>query len=154
MLKTRFHACAGRTLGLQVENTCRAPHAKDNGSKAVCTVVAHQIHWGNPGLSRNLVDGQAGEGYDGVDSPLFSTDGRHVAYAAQKGEKWMVILDGRTVGEYDAICKTTPAFDTNGVLEYLAIKANSLSRVNHIPAKQSNRIPFHLKPGRSLQEVA
>jgi len=47
------------------------------------------------------VDGQAGAEYDaiGKGSLLFSPDGKHLAYSARKGRKWLVVVDGQAGAE-------------------------------------------------------
>ena len=40
-----------------------------------------------------IVDGQPGAEYDGIEIPVFSPDGKRVAYAAQKGDKSLVVID-------------------------------------------------------------
>jgi hypothetical protein len=47
----------------------------------------------------------------------------------------LVVVDGQAGAEYDAIGKNGPTFHSDGVLEYLAIKDNSLYRVKHIPVQ-------------------
>ena len=36
----------------------------------------------------------------GFSSLIFSADGKRVAYAAQKGTKWLVVVDGQPGPEY------------------------------------------------------
>lgn len=49
-----------------------------------------------------VVDGKAGTEYDDIPSPpIFSPDGKRVAYAAKNGEKWLVVVDGHAGEEYD-----------------------------------------------------
>jgi roadblock/LC7 domain-containing protein len=62
-----------------------------------------------------VVDGQAGPEFDSVmkDSPpVFSTDGKHVAYAAQRGDKWLVVVDGQAGLEFEGI--SLPVFSPDG----------------------------------------
>ena len=40
--------------------------------------------------------------YDDFQAPVFSSDRAHAAFAARKGEKWYVLVDGREEGEYDS----------------------------------------------------
>ena len=43
----------------------------------------------------------------------------------------MMVVDGVVRAEYDRIY--TPTFNPDGSLEYLAVKDNSLYRVQHLP---------------------
>ena len=49
-----------------------------------------------------------------MDSPAFSRDGRHLAYAARRGHKWVVVADGVAGPEYDDIGAGTPLFSADG----------------------------------------
>jgi hypothetical protein len=44
-----------------------------------------------------------------------------------------VLLDGQAGAAYDSIIPNGPTFYPDGVLEFLAIKDNSLYRVRYIP---------------------
>jgi hypothetical protein len=55
---------------------------------------------------------------------------RHVAYAAGKGAKQLVVADGQEGAEYDKIVALTVT--PQNTLEYLAISSDSLYRVNVI----------------------
>ena len=57
-----------------------------------------------------------------------------MAYAAQKGAKWLVVIDGKPGPEHDWIISGARSFSANGVLEYLASKKGILHRVKHVPA--------------------
>ncbi len=54
-----------------------------------------------------VVDGQEGPEYDLVTRPVFSRDGRRLAYAAARGpredRKWCVVLDGEESPEYEEV---------------------------------------------------
>jgi Tol biopolymer transport system component len=51
-----------------------------------------------------VVDGKAGTEYDDIPSPpIFSPDGKRVAYGVKKGEKQLVVVDGKAGKEYDEI---------------------------------------------------
>jgi WD40 repeat protein len=50
-----------------------------------------------------IVDGQAGPPVDEMLAPIFSSDGKHSALAARKGEKWFVVLDGKNRPECDSV---------------------------------------------------
>ena len=67
---------------------------------------------------------------------VFSPDGKRVAYAARKGAKWLVVVDGQQGAEYDEIGVGTLVFSPDGVLEYLAIKEGSLYRIRYEPSLQ------------------
>ncbi len=51
-----------------------------------------------------VVDGRPGHSYGSVGRPVFSTDGKRVAYAARRGSKWLMVVDGKEQGDlYDAV---------------------------------------------------
>ena len=87
-----------------------------------------------------VVDGSMHKEYDSANVPAgiprFSPDGKHVAYAAKNGEKWTVVLDGTESMKYDTILQGAPMFGGDGVLEFLAVKENSLYRVKYVPRRQ------------------
>ena len=39
--------------------------------------------------------------YDDMHRPVFTEDGKHVAFAARKADKWRVVVDGQAGAEYD-----------------------------------------------------
>ena len=56
-------------------------------------------------------------------TPVFSADGKRVAYVARKDEKWLVVLDGRPGPEYDEIMEGLPVFSPDGKrVAYAAMK--------------------------------
>ena len=67
-------------------------------------------------------------------SPVFSSDGRRVAYAAKKAGKCLVVVDGQPGPEHDRV-PCGPVFRSDGVLEYLAVEeaaeGSVLYRVTH-----------------------
>jgi hypothetical protein len=88
---------------------------------------------------RVVLDGKPGQTYDeirlplrslddrlfGLDTrfniapePLFSPDGRHLAYMARRGAKWMVVEDGKPGPAYEEIGAFSPVFSPDG--EHLA----------------------------------
>ena len=79
-----------------------------------------------------VVDGQPSPEYDLVGLPTFSPDSKHVVYEAHKGKELVVVVDGQPV-EYDRARLVAPIFRPDGVLEYLAVRGNSLYRVKCIP---------------------
>jgi len=83
-----------------------------------------------------VVGDQESPQYDSATNLTFSPDSKHVAYSAKRGEKWRVIIDGEVGPEYDIIVRNGPSFNSDGVLEYLGTKENTLYRVKHTPAKK------------------
>ena len=82
-----------------------------------------------------VVEGHPSPEYDGIgEGPVFSPDGKRVAYTAHKGNKQVGVVDDQAGPEYDAIGSGGPSFHADGVLEYLAIKNGTLYRVKHVPA--------------------
>jgi len=55
-----------------------------------------------------VLDGKGGEGYDGIQSLIFSPDGKRKAFAARTGKKWSVVVDGQAGFAYDQV--VGPAF--------------------------------------------
>ena len=62
------------------------------------------------------MDGVEGKEYDGImeGNPVFSPDSKRVAYAANRGGKWLVVVDGMAGKEYDGILAGTPVFSPDG----------------------------------------
>jgi WD40 repeat protein len=101
-------------------------------------------------------DGQVGERGAAVGNWAFSPDSRHFAYAAKTregfstddpwgGGGWQVFLDGKAGDEYTVIIPNTMVFDSDGTLEFLAIRKEghslvecrgSLYRVKYAPGRQ------------------
>ena len=81
-----------------------------------------------------VVDGQAGAEWENIirDSLSFSADCKHVAYGAVKALKVSVVIDGREGPWYDVMIQNGPTFHPDGSLEYLAIKENTLYRVQQV----------------------
>jgi Tol biopolymer transport system component len=69
---------------------------------------------GRPPGALVVTDDVAGEPYDQVGNPVFSPDGRHVAYSAQKGNDCVVVLDGRAGPRFDAIWAPSLCFSPDG----------------------------------------
>jgi len=76
--------------------------------------VAYIVHKNMGGGRFVVVDGQAGTEYKWVTSLIFSPDGKRVAYTARKGEKSLVVVDGKPGAEYDDILKDFPIFSPDG----------------------------------------
>ena len=74
-----------------------------------------------------MVDGVEGSTYNGIGAggPIFSPDSKRVAYAANKGNKWIVLVDGVEGFDYDGIVKGAKiVFDSSNQLHYLAGKGS------------------------------
>jgi len=101
-----------------------------------------------------IADGQAGPRFNEVGPPVFSPDGKHMAYAAMtEAEKvtkseysannWSIVLDGQPGPKYTFILDGSLVFNPDGTLEFLALKSISQSvgifltsplyRVKYIP---------------------
>ena len=69
-----------------------------------------------------VVDGKNHSPYDGIGSVRFSDDGKRVAYAARRGEKWLVVVDQGAEGkQYPALLRESIQFSPDG--EHLAYVA-------------------------------
>jgi WD40-like Beta Propeller Repeat len=75
-----------------------------------------------------VVDGKKGTDYDALGYFGFSHDGKHIAFTAKKGERMVIVVDGRERGEYSAV-PAGPVFRADGVLEFLAADEPSLYRI-------------------------
>ncbi len=94
--------------------------------------------WGGPWRGEAVVlDGVEGPTYAEARLPVFSPDGKHVAYVVARREwrRWVrrCVEDGAEGPAYDEIGRVGPTFHPDGVLEYLAAKHGTLYRVKHIP---------------------
>jgi hypothetical protein len=78
------------------------------------------------------VDAQTTEEYDAIGrGPIFSADGKHVAYSVKNANKWSVVVDGKVGEDYGG---TGPlVFNPDGTLEYVAVKDNTLYRIKYAP---------------------
>jgi len=66
---------------------------------------------------RVVVDGQPQQEFDSVKYLLFSPDGKRVAFLALKGEKMLVVVDGKIVSKHDGYC---PRFEFDSKSGYLS----------------------------------
>jgi Tol biopolymer transport system component len=82
-----------------------------------------------------VADHKPSRWYDKVDMPQFSTDGKHVAFAAQRAGLWFLVVDGIEIEDYDLVHPVDPSsapgeasyrFDSHGVLVFLATKDHKL----------------------------
>jgi hypothetical protein len=74
-----------------------------------------------------VVDGKKGPDYDALGYFGFSQDGKHIAYTARKGGKFVVVVDGIERGEYTSV-PAGPVFRSDGVMEFLAADDTTLYR--------------------------
>jgi hypothetical protein len=75
-----------------------------------------------------VVDGKKGADYDALGYFGFSHEGKHIAFTAKKGDKFVIVVDGQERGEYSQV-PAGPVFRSDGVLEFLASDKQSLYRV-------------------------
>jgi hypothetical protein len=61
-----------------------------------------------------VVDGVREKAFDKVSMPVWSREGRHLAYVATSNGKSSMILDGTPGPEFDAIVSLIPEFDRSG----------------------------------------
>jgi WD40 repeat protein len=84
-----------------------------------------------------VIGRQPGPAYGGEEI-TFSPDGRRIAFQTTvvgsggwSERKKSVVLDGQLGPEYEGIVEGGPTFQSDGSLEYLAIRSESLYRVKH-----------------------
>jgi len=59
------------------------------------------------GGERLIIDGEAGPIYDEVGVPVWSADGRRLAYPARRGRTWVAVVDGRALAGGSRVCGLT-----------------------------------------------
>jgi len=102
-------------------------------------LLAFSIREGNSACVVN--NGVPGQSYDAIGSAsiTISEDGQHLAYAALRKDKWVVVVNGQEGPEYDLIIPNGPTFQNENFIEYLAVKSEKLFRIKQIaPLKASN----------------
>jgi len=57
-----------------------------------------------------VVDSKVGSSYQAARGPVFSADSRHVAYAAMRDGHWLMVLDGRTLTDYEPVVSRASSF--------------------------------------------
>jgi Tol biopolymer transport system component len=80
-----------------------------------------------------VVDGHVDAQYDEVGSPTFSPDSKRAAYLATRSNKQAVVLDGKEGTEYDAVLYYGDLFNSDGILEYVALRKGSFYRIAYVP---------------------
>ena len=82
-----------------------------------------------------MADGKEGKHYDevGEGKLIFSPNSKRMAYAAQTGDKWFVVADGKA-GKHQivAIGGGKIIFDASNNIHYLAIKDSKIYLVKNI----------------------
>jgi hypothetical protein len=76
-----------------------------------------------------VVDGRQQGPFDIVGVPVFSREGRHLAYLAGLGDKWFIVMDGKKGRTYDFILGSTRGgvyFETENSLYYLAMQGDEV----------------------------
>lgn len=84
------------------------------------SIVAHQVRIGKPGTPSRpfhtvdaiAVSGKVGTEYEHVSNPFFAPKGKMMAYRAQKGPNWFMIVDGKDVETADDL--GDPKFSDDG----------------------------------------
>ncbi|MBK7773198.1 MAG: hypothetical protein IPI43_03540 [Sandaracinaceae bacterium] len=70
----------------------------------VFTADGHVAYPARVGSHWHMVhDGRVGPAHDGVGEAVLSPDGTHLIYAAARGERWTVVVDGHEQGEWSAL---------------------------------------------------
>src|SRR5690606_33784583 len=68
------------------------------------------------------MDGREERPYSSVTTPLFSPDGRHMSYVAQKGGSWTLVTDGKEGPAFSEVAN--PAWSPNSQHVAYMIKKN------------------------------
>ena len=76
-----------------------------------------------------VVGSDIGEEFDCVSgTPVFSADGKRIAYSARKGSKWFIVVGKHKSDAYDAVSEPTFAGKGKWVI-FAALRARTLMRV-------------------------
>jgi hypothetical protein len=77
-----------------------------------------------------VIDGKEEGPYDNVGPTIiFSPDSKHVAYEAQLGDKWCMVVNGTQGKKYDSIISSQGAhitFDSPTTFQYLAARDTNI----------------------------
>lgn len=73
--------------------------------------VAYWVIQSSPDRQFIVVGEERGKGYADVGLPVFSPDGKHVAYLARAHGSFVVMLDGREIGPFDKVFEMAFARD-------------------------------------------
>jgi WD40 repeat protein len=83
-----------------------------------------------------VLDGKADREFGDIGFPVFSLDGKHIAYQAQTAlfsslrPKWAMVVDGRVGEDYSLILGNSPTFSPDGSLEFLAVKGAEIIQLD------------------------
>ncbi len=78
-----------------------------------------------------VIDGKKGEKFDEVGKPVFSPDGKRIAYRVREGDKWFIIVDGKKGEKFDKV--GDPVFSPDGRrIAYVAWESGKGLRYNTI----------------------
>jgi hypothetical protein len=81
-----------------------------------------------------VLDGLNGKGYEGSGTPpVFSPDGRHLAYGVKEGREYWIVLDGVEGTHYDDVVSMgggTIVFDSQDRFHHLALKGDDIYLVD------------------------
>ena len=71
-----------------------------------------------------VVDGHPGKATDGIFGPLcFSPDSRHVAYAAKQGNRFQIVRDEKSMGDFEEVSADEIVFSPDSKhLAYIAVR--------------------------------
>lgn len=97
---------------------------------------------GHGGGMATVIDGKEGKHYDYVGEPVFSPDGKHVAYKARHGKKWFVVVDGQEGRAYDDVgAGESLVFGCGyGYFAFLPRKGEKWAVVVHLPQHKEPKI--------------
>jgi hypothetical protein len=126
-----------------------------DGRRVVYEALPKNPDKAHPESRAYILDGKPEPVYEKVLSPLFSSDGAHLAYGAAKDGKWFVVLDGRPQAMFEAVSKLAFSPDGRHLIYQAKIQGKPVWVIDGKPFTDYRQIsPPRFLPGGTLEFLA